>query len=80
MSKDGTQVLSGSFDTTVRIHGMKSGKTLKEYRGHASFVNDVCWSSDNLRIISGSSDGTIKVKIYIYSYYYCQVSAILFFC
>jgi WD40 repeat-containing protein SMU1 len=31
-SKDGTQLLTSSFDMTARIHGMKSGKTLKEFR------------------------------------------------
>ena len=28
-SKDNSQILSASFDTTVRLHGLKSGKTLK---------------------------------------------------
>ena len=45
-----------------RIHGLKSGKTLKEFRGHNSFVNHAIFSSDNHQIISCSSDGTIKVK------------------
>lgn len=31
-SRDGTQVLSASYDQTARIHGMKSGKALKEFR------------------------------------------------
>lgn len=62
-NKDGTQVLSGSYDHTIRIHGLKSGKTLKEFRGHSSFVNAVLYSNDNSQIISASSDGTVKVKI-----------------
>ena len=33
-SKDNSQLLSASFDMTVRVHGLKSGKTLKEFRGH----------------------------------------------
>lgn len=28
-----TQVLTGSFDLTVRLHGLVSGKTLKIFRG-----------------------------------------------
>ena len=40
-SRDSTQVASGSFDTVGRIHGLKSGKTLKELRGHTSFINEV---------------------------------------
>ena len=31
-TKDSTQILSGSFDHLARIHGLKSGKTLKEFR------------------------------------------------
>lgn len=31
-SRDGTQLLSASYDQTARIHGMKSGKALKEFR------------------------------------------------
>lgn len=31
-SRDGTQLLSASFDKTARIHGLKSGRTLKEFR------------------------------------------------
>ncbi|OAD60876.1 WD40 repeat-containing protein SMU1 [Eufriesea mexicana] len=44
-----------------RIHGLKSGKTLKEFRGHASFVNEVVFVPDGHNIISASSDGTVKV-------------------
>jgi len=34
-----------------RIHGLKSGKTLKEFRGHASFVNDAVFAADGYHII-----------------------------
>ena len=43
------------------MHGLKSGKTLKEFRGHTSFINDVIFTSDAHSIISASSDGTVKV-------------------
>ena len=60
-SRDGTQLLSSSFDGLVRVHGLKSGKTLKEFRGHTSFVNECIYSVDGGRILSCGSDGTIKV-------------------
>jgi len=60
-SKDNSQLLSASFDMTVRIHGLKSGKTLKEFRGHSSYVNCVTFSPDGHQVLSASSDGTVKV-------------------
>ena len=49
------------FKILFRIHGLKSGKTLKEFKGHTSFVNEVIFSPDNHYIISASSDGYIKI-------------------
>ncbi|OZJ06452.1 hypothetical protein BZG36_00613 [Bifiguratus adelaidae] len=60
-NKEGTQVLSGSFDSTVKLHGLKSGKALKEFRGHTSFVNSALFSTDMTKVISGSSDGTVRI-------------------
>ena len=45
----------------VRLHGLKSGKMLREFRGHTSFVNHASFSLDGTQILSSSSDGTIKV-------------------
>ena len=60
--RDGTQVLTASFDATLKIHGLKSGRTLKEFRGHSSFVNAATFtSSEQTHAISASSDGTIRV-------------------
>ncbi|CAD7696072.1 unnamed protein product [Ostreobium quekettii] len=60
-SRDGSHVLSGSFDGIVRVHGLKSGKTLKEFRGHTSFVNDAIYSADGSQVISASSDATVRI-------------------
>jgi len=60
-SKDNSQILSASFDMLVRANGLKSGKTLKEFRGHTSYVNSVMFSPDGHNVISGSSDGTVKI-------------------
>ena len=61
-SRDGQQILSGSFDSTIKVHGLKSGKQLKEFRGHVSFVNEAIFSADGHQVISASSDGTVKVE------------------
>jgi len=54
-------VLSGSYDATLRMHGLKSGKTLKIFRGHTSYVNDCAFTIENSRALSASSDATVKV-------------------
>eukprot|EP00920_Eleutheroschizon_duboscqi_P019146 GHVT01045344.1.p1 GENE.GHVT01045344.1~~GHVT01045344.1.p1 ORF type:complete len:390 (+),score=52.91 GHVT01045344.1:316-1485(+) len=43
-SRDSLHLLTASFDNTARIHGLKSGKTLKEFRGHAAFVNSAVYT------------------------------------
>ena len=40
---------------------MKSGKCLKELRGHNSYVTDVKYTEDCHQCVSGCADGTIKV-------------------
>jgi WD40 repeat-containing protein SMU1 len=60
--RDGTQVLSASYDQTARIHGMKSGRALKEFRGHTSFVNCALYTKDSSNtIVTGSADGTVRL-------------------
>ena len=34
-----------------RVHGLKSGKTLKEFSGHTSFVNDAVFTQDGHHVI-----------------------------
>lgn len=60
-SRDNGQLLTGSFDNLARIHGLKSAKTLKEFRGHTSFVNTAIYSQDGRQVITGSSDGNLKI-------------------
>lgn len=40
---------------------MKSGKMLKEFRGHSSYVNHVAYTTDGNQVLSASSDGTVRV-------------------
>ena len=44
---------------------MKSGKTLKEFRGHGSYINDCLFTADvsvsTQQVVSASADGTVKV-------------------
>jgi WD40 repeat-containing protein SMU1 len=60
-SRDSSHLLTGSFDTLARVHGLKSGKILKEFRGHTSIVNAALYTKDNSNIVTGSSDGTVRL-------------------
>jgi WD40 repeat protein len=48
-----------------RVHGLKSGKMLKEFRGHSSYVNYAIFTTDGSRVITASSDCTVKVLIFL---------------
>lgn len=61
-ARDGSQILSASFDTTARIHGLKSGKVLREFRGHTSYVHSACYTRESAaNVVTGSADGTVKL-------------------
>ena len=63
-NQDSSLVLSTSFDYSITAHGRKSGALLKSFRGHTSYCNRAKFSEDNTKIISGSSDGTVKIWNY----------------
>ena len=64
-----TQVLSGSFDGSVRVHGLKSGKMLKEFRGHTSYVNDAIWSADGSQVGKVDTCLSIVRRIVLNAYF-----------
>ena len=49
-SNDSTQVLSASFDGSMRVHGLRSGRMLREFRGHKSYVNSARYSVDGAQV------------------------------
>jgi WD40 repeat-containing protein SMU1 len=51
----------------MRMHGLKSGKMLKEMRGHTSYINHCTYSMDGLRLVSSGSDGFVKVSLVYFS-------------
>ena len=60
-SPDGSQVVSGSKDKTVRIWDAKTGKNIQTLNGHADAVTCVCFSPDGSQVVSGSEDKTVRI-------------------
>ncbi|PVU96753.1 hypothetical protein BB559_002269 [Furculomyces boomerangus] len=60
-SNDKSTLLSSGFDHTIKIMGLKSGKIIREFRGHTSYVNAAVFTPDMTNVISGSSDGSIRI-------------------
>nr|CAG8587539.1 1366_t:CDS:10 [Entrophospora candida] len=50
-----------SQGVTSACFNRDGSQTLKEFRGHSSFVNSALFSYDMSRVISASSDGTVKI-------------------
>lgn len=57
-SKDGTKLLSSSYDKTARLWDLNSGKQLRRFWGHNWWVWDANFSTDERRIVTASQDGT----------------------
>ena len=61
-SPDGTKIVSGSEDTTIRIWEASSGmEILPPLQGHDRRVTSVAFSQDGMTIVSGSVDKTVRV-------------------
>ena len=60
-SSDGTRIVSGSEDKSVRVWDALTGVELKELKGQTGSVNSVAFSSDGTRIVSGSRDHSVRV-------------------
>ncbi|KAF8578326.1 WD40 repeat-like protein [Ramaria rubella] len=61
-SSDGKYIVSGSWDTTVRVWDTETGQAVSvPFEGHSSWVTSVAFSPDGKHIASGSDDKTIRV-------------------
>jgi WD40 repeat protein len=63
VTPDGTKIVSGSYDNTIRVWDIASGggRLLNTLEGHSSPVMSVAITPDGTKIVSGSRDRTIKV-------------------
>ncbi|TGO13768.1 hypothetical protein BPAE_0711g00010, partial [Botrytis paeoniae] len=53
-SPDGTKLVSGSDDKTIRLWDISTGELLQIFEGHLDGVRSVSFSPDNTKIASGS--------------------------
>jgi guanine nucleotide-binding protein subunit beta-2-like 1 protein len=61
ISSDGQFALSASWDKTLRLWDLNTGRTTRRFVGHTNDVLSVSFSADNRQIVSGSRDKTIKL-------------------
>ncbi|KIJ43482.1 hypothetical protein M422DRAFT_169940, partial [Sphaerobolus stellatus SS14] len=61
-SPDGTKIVSGSYDNTVRLWDASTGQSLGQpLEGHQAGVTSVEFSPDGTKIVSGSGDNTVRL-------------------
>ncbi len=60
-SPDGRRLASASFDGTVLLRDVKTGRVRRVFRGHIGPVAAVAFSKDGRTLVSAGHDGTLKL-------------------
>ncbi|KAH8795212.1 WD40-repeat-containing domain protein [Flagelloscypha sp. PMI_526] len=60
-SPDGSRIVSGSLDHSVRVWDVETGEEIRRLDGHCLGVKSVTFSPDSTRVVSGSKDSSVRV-------------------
>ena len=60
-SPDGRFALSGSWDKSLRLWELATGRCVRSCEGHTDFVRSVAFSPDGERVLSGSIDRALRL-------------------
>jgi WD40 repeat protein len=60
LSPDDKYVVSGSWDKTVRVWEVATGKLIRMLEGHTDVVKSVVWSRNGQWLVSGSCEETVR--------------------
>lgn len=61
LSRDGSQVLTASFDRTARRWDAATGRELQRFEGHLQRLRTAEFSPDGTEVLTASADGTARV-------------------
>ncbi|MDZ8226403.1 WD40 repeat domain-containing protein, partial [Nostoc sp. ChiVER01] len=61
VTPNGQQVISASFDSTLKVWNLATGEELFTLKGHSSYVKAVAVTPNGQQLISASLDSTLKV-------------------
>ena len=61
VTPDGQRAVSASWDNTLKVWDLDSGRELRTLTGHSGSVTAVAVTPDGQRAVSASEDNTVKV-------------------
>jgi len=61
LTPDGSLVVSGSKDASVRVWETLTGQCIRTLSGHTKWISQICVSADGRRILSGGWDDTVRL-------------------
>jgi serine/threonine protein kinase len=61
ISPDGTTLVSGSADSTIKLWNLATGANLRTLQGHSGYINAIDISPDGQTLVSGDANSTLKI-------------------